>query len=191
MRGTERLEKRIANFDVKGYYSSSDLLTKVMGDMNNSRRTISLHLVFVCFAFSFLGCASKKTSSVSNETRLAIAADSATGTKVPFMLNNPHNPDPNDVVLVDERPVPTKVPRPVYPEAAGKDRIEGSVWVKVLIGRDGKVWAAEIAQASGKNVGFEASALEAAKKTTWRPAMLTGQPVSLWVTYEIRFQLKN
>lgn len=185
------MAKRIANFDVKGYYSSNDLLTKVMGDMSNFGRTISLHLVFVCFAFSFLGCAAKKSTSVSNETRLAMAADTAKITPGQLELNNNYYPDSNDVVAVEERPIPTIVPHPVYPEVARKANIEGSVWVKVLIGRDGKVWAAEVAQASGKNVGFEASALEAAKKTTWRPAMLTGQPVSLWVTYEIRFQLKN
>ncbi len=80
-------------------------------------------------------------------------------------------------------------PRPHYPPVAKMNKIEGSVWVKVLVGKDGTVRKAMIAKPSGKAVGFEESALEAARQGTWTPALLKGLYVDSWVTYEIKFEL--
>lgn len=99
-------------------------------------------------------------------------------------------PAPDEFVAVEERPVTIQQAQPKYPEIARKANIEGSVWVKVLVDRNGNVKDAMIAKESGSNAGFEEAALEAAKLTKWKPAMQNKQPVALWVTYEIKFQLK-
>ncbi len=99
-------------------------------------------------------------------------------------------PTPDEFVAVEERPVKIQDAPLKYPEIARKAGIEGSVWVKVLVDRSGNVKDAIIAKESGANAGFEEAALEAAKLCKWKPAMQNKQPVALWVTYEIKFQLK-
>ncbi len=99
-------------------------------------------------------------------------------------------PTPDEFVAVEERPVKFQDAPLIYPEIARKAGIEGSVWVKVLVDRSGNVKDALIAKESGANAGFEEAALEAAKQCKWKPAMQNKQPVALWVTYEIKFQLK-
>ena len=100
-------------------------------------------------------------------------------------------PTPDEFVAVEERPVKIQDAPLKYPEIARKAGIEGSVWVKVLVDRSGNVQDAIIAKESGANAGFEEAALEAAKQCKWKPAMQNKQPVALWVTYEIKFQLKS
>lgn len=99
-------------------------------------------------------------------------------------------PKPSDFVEVDVQPVPMSQPQPVYPDSAMKASIEGSVWVKVLIDREGKAKDAIILKESGRKVGFEESALAAAKQSTWKPATQKGKPVAVWVSYEVKFTLK-
>ena len=99
--------------------------------------------------------------------------------------------DSTGAVEVEMRPVQLSSPPITYPGLALKAGIEGSVWVKVLVGIDGVVRAALIEKDSGTLVGFEDSALACAKATKWKPAENRGRPVPLWVTYEIKFQLNK
>ncbi len=100
-------------------------------------------------------------------------------------------PSPDEFVAVEEQPVLLHKVQPKYPEIARKAGIEGSVWVKVLVDKDGKVRDAIIVKESGANAGFEEAALAAAKQSVWKPAMQNKQPVALWVAYEVKFQLKG
>ncbi len=100
-------------------------------------------------------------------------------------------PAPDEFIAVEEQPQLLQKESPKYPEIARKAGIEGSVWVKVLVDKDGNVRDAIILKESGANAGFEEAALEAAKKSIWRPAMQNKQPVALWVAYEVKFQLKG
>jgi len=80
---------------------------------------------------------------------------------------------------------------PHYPDIARKAGIEGSVWVKVLVGTDGKVHEVKVLKESGANVGFEESALASALSGEWKPATSDGKPVALWVAYEVKFKLRH
>jgi TonB family protein len=100
-------------------------------------------------------------------------------------------PSPDEFMAVDVSPVLTNQPPAVYPDSAKKAQMEGSVWVRVLVDRQGIVRRAQIAKSSGKKVGFEEAALIAAKQATWKPAMLDDKPITTWVSYEIKFLLKN
>jgi protein TonB len=100
-------------------------------------------------------------------------------------------PSPDEFVAVEEQPLPLQKIQPKYPEIARKAGIEGSVWVKVLVDKSGKVKDAIVLKESGSNAGFEEAALEAAKQGVWKPAMQNKQPVALWVAYEVKFQLKG
>jgi TonB family protein len=100
-------------------------------------------------------------------------------------------PSLDEFMAIDVIPVLEKQPQAVYPDSAKKAGIEGSVWVKVLIDKQGNIRDAMVAKGSGKKVGFEEAALTAAKQATWKPAIQDKQPVAVWVSYEIKFLLKN
>jgi protein TonB len=100
-------------------------------------------------------------------------------------------PSPDEFIAVDINPVLENQPPAVYPDSAKKANVEGSVWVKVLIDKQGNVKRALIAKGSNKKVGFEEAALTAAKQATWKPAMLDKKPVAIWVSYEIKFALED
>ncbi len=100
-------------------------------------------------------------------------------------------PGIDDSVGVEVMPVKVKDPKISYPEAARKLEMDGSVWVKVLVSRSGRVAQAMVAKESGCDCGFEESALWAAINSKWKPAMFDKKPIALWVTYEIRFELRH
>jgi protein TonB len=100
-------------------------------------------------------------------------------------------PQADEFVAVEEMPVGISLPLPVYPPMALKAQIEGSVWVKVLVDKTGNVRDAVVVKPSGANAGFEEAALDAAKKGKWKPAIQNKQPVAVWASYEIKFQLKT
>lgn len=100
-------------------------------------------------------------------------------------------PQADEFVAVEEQPVAITLAQPVYPPMAQKAGIEGSVWVKVLVDRTGNIRDAVVVKPSGANAGFEEAALDAAKKGKWKPAIQNKQPVAVWVSYEIKFRMKN
>ncbi len=99
-------------------------------------------------------------------------------------------PSPDDFIAYETAPVKLNEPVAAYPDSAMKAGIEGRVWVKVLIDKQGTVRDALIVKDSGKKVGFEESALTAAKQATWKPATQKGEPIAVWVSYEVKFALK-
>ena len=105
-------------------------------------------------------------------------------------------PDPNlsqtsgEFVKVDVQPILLNDVQAVYPEYALQKGIFGDVWVEILIDSSGAVRDALIAKDSGSDVGFEKSALDAAKKTIWKPAMADGRPVAVWVRYKVSFNFR-
>jgi protein TonB len=99
------------------------------------------------------------------------------------------SPPSTSFVAVDEMPEAVFIPQPEYPEMARKAGIEGSVWIRVLIDKEGDVRDAIIEKESGANAGFEDSAKKAAMGGKWTPAMQNNQPVPCWVSYKVEFTL--
>jgi len=100
-------------------------------------------------------------------------------------------PSPDEFIPYEDPPVQVKQVQPTYPPLAQRAGVEGSVWINVLVDREGKVRDVKIVKDSGANAGFEESATEAAFQTVWKPAIANGQPIALWVTYKVEFKLKN
>lgn len=100
-------------------------------------------------------------------------------------------PSPDEFVAYEEAPEKIEEIKPLYPEMARRAGIEGVVWVNALVDKEGKVRNVIVVKDSGANAGFEEAAIDAAKKTVWKPAISNGQPVALWVTYKIVFKLKG
>ncbi len=98
-------------------------------------------------------------------------------------------PPPDEFVPFDELPVPINPGIPPYPELARKAGIEGTVWVKALVDKHGKVRNTIVVKESGAKAGFEEAALQHAYTIKYKPAISNGQPIAVWVTYPVHFRL--
>ena len=89
---------------------------------------------------------------------------------------------------VDQRPVLLNNPQPRYTEEARKNKIQGTVAVRVLIGSDGQVKRVTVMR--GLPDGLDEQAIQAAYQLRFKPAMKSGQPVSFWQAVTIEFNLR-
>ena len=81
-------------------------------------------------------------------------------------------------------------PPPVYPRAALRDRLSGTVTLQVLVGADGRPLEASIAQSSGHRELDRAALDQVLKRWTFRPAMRDGQAVQAIGLVPIAFNLR-
>jgi TonB family protein len=96
-------------------------------------------------------------------------------------------PDPGEFIPVEKNPVLVESPAPVYPELARMAQIEGTVHVRALVGKDGKVKEAFVLNPG--NDLLDRAALEAVASYVFLPAMQNQRPVVFWVTIPFRFVL--
>jgi protein TonB len=88
-------------------------------------------------------------------------------------------------------PILLKNVQPDYPRDAFEMGVTGTVWVKSLVDTLGNVIDAFVIRNAGENVTFfEESAIEAARKAKWKPAVSRGKPIAVWVTYRVDFDIK-
>ncbi len=93
-----------------------------------------------------------------------------------------------EFVAVEEKPTVTRNAVPTYPEAARRNGIEGTVFVMVVVDKEGKVSSAQVLKGPSE---LHESALEAAKATTFKPARQNDKPVSCKVVLPFRFVLEK
>ncbi|HAL57030.1 MAG TPA: hypothetical protein DCP63_11300 [Bacteroidetes bacterium] len=94
---------------------------------------------------------------------------------------------PPDFVPYDKAPEAQKIVQPKYPTAAKLAGIEGVVWVKIWVGKDGKPRKALVSR-SDSDV-LNQSAADAAMQWIFAPATDRNGPVSVWVNVPFRFRL--
>jgi periplasmic protein TonB len=75
-----------------------------------------------------------------------------------------------------------------YPEMARKAGIQGQVFVRALIGKDGSVEATEIVKGM-PNTGCDEEAVRAVLQLKFAPAKQRGKPVRFWFSVPITFSL--
>jgi TonB family protein len=98
------------------------------------------------------------------------------------------DPEPNDVVPVDEMPVLVRRVIPDYPDLAQDAGVEGTVYVQAKIGRDGRV--AEVRIQPGRSIPLlDDAALAAVRAMVFTPALMNGHPVVVWVRQPVVFRL--
>ena len=90
--------------------------------------------------------------------------------------------------MVEEKPVVIKQVAPVYPPVALKAGIEGTIHLKVLVGKDGKVEQATAVK--GKEI-FQKPALQAVHQYRFKPARQNDRPVKVYLVMPIRFRITN
>jgi len=77
-----------------------------------------------------------------------------------------------------------------YPEIAQEAGIEGTVIVQAFINEEGRVTQVNIVKGIPKT-GLNEAAIEAVKKTKWKPAKQRDRAVGVWYSIPIVFKLKN
>lgn len=77
-------------------------------------------------------------------------------------------------------------PRPVYPQQAKDQKIQGTVHILVIIGRDGRILKLEVL--SGDPILAQA-AVEAVRQWRYQPTLLDGVPVEVVTTIDMAFTL--
>ncbi len=89
---------------------------------------------------------------------------------------------------VDTYPSPLNKPHPNYTEEARKNKIQGTVFARVLVGADGQVKKVSIVR--GLPDGLDEMAIRAVYQMRFKPATKNGQPVAYFVKFEVDFTLR-
>jgi len=90
----------------------------------------------------------------------------------------------------DKAPTPKFPIRPIYPEIAQEAGIEGTVWIDFFINEKGIVTEAWVKKGI-PNTGLNEAALEAVKKSIWKPAQQRDKKVGVWQTVPVKFELTS
>jgi len=86
-------------------------------------------------------------------------------------------------------PLYDRNPPPVYPVAARRRNLEGTVLLEVLVDRDGRAAQVRLLRGSGHAM-LDRSALDSVRQWRFTPALRGGRPQEMWVQVPVRFQLK-
>ena len=96
---------------------------------------------------------------------------------------------PADFVAVEKEPQIVKKVEPKYPELAMRAGLEGKVWVKIWVDKEGKVKQVVVLKSDAEI--FNEPAVEAAKQFLFTPAYMNNGPVSVWVSVPFKFKLAD
>ncbi len=96
---------------------------------------------------------------------------------------------PPDFVPVEKQPqpLPGNNPAPVYPEIARRAGVEGTVWVKIWVDKEGNPKKAQVLKSDAEL--FNQPAIDAAMQWKFTPAIMNNGPVAVWVSIPFKFRL--
>ncbi len=116
--------------------------------------------------------------------------ESGTGTEgsIGTAVGTEEAPPMDFIAGIEKYPVVLSNPAPLYPDIARKAGIEGTVFVKMWVAKDGTVKRAEVLKSSSEL--FEQAAVEAARQWKFTPAIMNNAPVSVFVTVPFKFRLR-
>ena len=96
---------------------------------------------------------------------------------------------PPDFVPYEKEPAVVKKVDPKYPDIALRAGLEGNVYLKVWVDKEGKVRKAVILRSDAEI--FNKAAEDAALQWVFTPAVMQKGPVSVWVSIPFRFRLTS
>jgi TonB family protein len=89
----------------------------------------------------------------------------------------------------EQAPEPIRRVAPKYPEAANKAELEGTVWVRIWVDKQGKARKAVVMKSDADI--FNQPAIDAAMQWIFSPAMMKNGPVSVWVELPFNFRIRG
>jgi periplasmic protein TonB len=96
---------------------------------------------------------------------------------------------PADFVPYEKAPEPVKQIMPKYPDIALRAELEGTVYMKLWVTKEGKVKKAVIMKSDAEV--FNQAAVDAAMQWVFTPALQQKKPVDVWVAVPFKFRLKD
>jgi len=99
------------------------------------------------------------------------------------------DPDVNAFIPVEKYPEVVVSAQPEYPEIARRAGVTGKVYVKVLVDKTGKPKRAVILKSDSEI--FNESAIAAAMKSAFTPALQNNHPIAVWVVLPYKFTLQG
>lgn len=99
-------------------------------------------------------------------------------------------PGLNQFVYVEQIPQFIYRAKPEYPRFERQLGIEGTVWIAVAVDIDGSVANARVYKSSGRE-SFDKAALTVAYDNKFRPAIQNGNPIKIWISYQVEFVLTD
>jgi periplasmic protein TonB len=88
--------------------------------------------------------------------------------------------------MVEDKPEAIHQVAPTYPEIARKAGLTGKVFLKFLVGKDGRVSNVQVLR--GQEI-FKQPAIDAIMQFRFKPARQNDKPVAVWMTQPISFRL--
>lgn len=104
------------------------------------------------------------------------------------LLFGDDEPEIDEFVPFQTPPEIIKRVQPVYPELARKAGVQGKVFVKALIDKQGKV--KKVVPMQGPEIFYDA-AVAAVEQWVFKPAISQDQPVAVWMAIPINFVLQE
>ncbi|TAK61963.1 MAG: energy transducer TonB [Bacteroidetes bacterium] len=115
--------------------------------------------------------------------------DAGAGLQVEQDIKVEIDEEPPDFVPVEKQPVPVKQVQPEYPDIAKRAGVQGTVWVKCLVDKEGKVKKAVVMKSDAEI--FNEPATQAALQWVFTPAIMNNGPVAVWAAIPFRFILNK
>jgi protein TonB len=127
-----------------------------------------------------------------SDTELDVEAE-VTAPPPPPQEEEEEEEEPAFFVAVEQMPEPiggiAKIQsRIVYPEIAKRAGVQGRVFVKAFVNKNGEVHKVELIKGIG--AGCDEAALEAVRQTKFKPGKQRGKPVNVQVSIPILFKLQ-
>jgi TonB family protein len=104
-------------------------------------------------------------------------------------IGSSENEPPPPFVACEYPPEVVKQVQPKYPDLATRAGVEGTVWVKIWVDKEGKPKRA-VAVKSDAEI-LNQSATEAAMQWVFTPALMKNGPVPVWISIPFRFKLRG
>jgi periplasmic protein TonB len=118
-----------------------------------------------------------------------MGAGAGGGVQVEQNLEITDDGPPPDFVPYEKEPTIVKQVVPKYPDLALRAGLEGNVFVKLWVDKEGKVRKVVILKSDAEI--FNEAAIDAAKQFVFTPAVMQKGPVSVWVSFPFRFRLQG
>ena len=132
----------------------------------------------------------EQTIATQQEMSQTIPVDVASSGKGDsLVVTDMDEPDINAFIAVEREPIPVKRVVPTYPEIAKRAGVEGKVYIKALVDKEGKVKKAVVLKSDAEI--FNQSAFDAVYQWLFTPAVMNNGPVAVWVVVPFNFQLKK
>ena len=128
---------------------------------------------------------------LSNAPSPAVEQDAGGGMQIEqdIQIDPDAEPGIDEFVPVEKPPQIVKRVIPIYPPMAMRAGLEGTVYVKILVDKDGKPKKAVVIKSTTEI--FNDAAVEAALQFIFTPAVMNNGPVKVWVAVPFKFKLKD